>query len=74
MATDKEFSMYFEVVCCYHPTEYDPVGEDGVYVKEIHRFSTPLGKFLFGDKKARKPIGTIKSKAVIMRSNDGNQT
>lgn len=34
---DKEFSLIFEIICCFHPTEYDPVGCDGLYVKEINR-------------------------------------
>lgn len=34
---DKEFSLFFEVVCCYHPTKYDPIGKDGIYVKEVRK-------------------------------------
>jgi len=38
---DKEFSMFFEIVFCYHPTEYDPIGSDGLYVKEVKKIEKP---------------------------------
>jgi len=24
-----------EVVACHHPTEYDPIGKDGLYIKSV---------------------------------------
>ena len=38
---DKDHSFYFEVVCCFHPTDYDPVGRDGLYVKSVAKIEDP---------------------------------
>jgi hypothetical protein len=34
---DEDQSMFFEVVYCYHPTEFDKVGCDGLYIKEVKK-------------------------------------
>jgi hypothetical protein len=60
MSKDKEHSIFFEVVVCYHPTEFDKVGCDGMYIEEVKKIDTPLGKLLFGDGSKEPPIGVIK--------------
>lgn len=40
MMKNKEFSMLFEVICSFRPTEYDTVGCDGMYVKEVRRITS----------------------------------
>jgi hypothetical protein len=35
MAQDEDFSIFVEIICCFHPTDVDSTGEDGVYVKEV---------------------------------------
>lgn len=41
MAQDEDFSMLFEIVCCFHPTDYDPIGIDGIYVKSVRQIRPP---------------------------------
>jgi hypothetical protein len=37
---DNDFSFFFEIICCFHPTEYDAVGKDGVYIKEVRKLNS----------------------------------
>ena len=38
---DQDRSLYFEVVYCFHPTEYDTIGRDGLYVKSVAKIEDP---------------------------------
>ncbi len=37
--SEEDQSTIFEVVCLFHPTDYDKVGHDGLYIKEIRKWN-----------------------------------
>ena len=34
---DKNISVFYKIICCFHPTEYDSSGCDGLYVKSVQK-------------------------------------
>lgn len=39
---DKNVVVLCKITYCYHPTDFDPIGSDGLYVKSIHKIESEI--------------------------------